>query len=193
MRRLAVAAAATAAAVLAGVAVAVLLSRGPAVPSRTRQARAMLPVIDAYLNSRAFQAVPGNGTQPADGEIASRLSPRWFCDAAIIEIRPGRGGWRAGTDVYCVEYARRGRTLLAGAGGDNGYYILDLSAPGGRYRVRSATGGQLVVPDPAWVRRHFSPRIAAELNSGRGTSAPLPARLARQAFGLPPGAPVISG
>ena len=181
---------------MSGFAVGALLDRGPLLPPRTSQARAMLPVIDAYLNSRAFQTSPDSGIQPDDGYLASsypHLRSGWFCDAALIEIRPDRKGWRVGTDVYCIEYARRGPALLEGAGGDNGYYVMSLTASDGRYQVRSSTGGQPVVPDPKWVRRHFSPRVAAELNAGQGPSAPLPASLARHAFGLPPRAPVKPG
>ena len=176
----------------AGFAVRVLVDRtpGPASLLRTRQARAMLPVINAYLNSRQFQNLPDSGTQPGDGYLARS---RWFCDAAILEIRPGRAGWRVGIDVMCIEYARRGNALVEGAGGDNGEYIVSVSARGGRYQVLSSTGGQLVVPDPPWVRQHFSPRVAAEVNSNSAPYAPLPTHLARQAFGLPPRAPVVSG
>lgn len=190
-----VAATAVAAAVAAGFAASALVDRGPAIPLRTSQARAMLPDINAYLNSRRFQDSPDSGAQPADGYLASTyptLRSRWVCDAAILEIRPGRNGWHAGTDVACVEYARRGSTLLEGAGGDNGYYIISLSASGGQYQVHSATGGQLV-PEPAWVRRHFSPGIAAELNNNDVPYAPWPAPLARRVFGLPREAPVVPG
>jgi hypothetical protein len=85
------------------------------------QGRAMLPVIDAYLDRDA-------GRLGFGGDLSDRLKPRMFCDASIIEIRPADTlsaagvrpftvSCRVGIVMNCGEFARRGHTLLEGSAG----------------------------------------------------------------------------
>jgi hypothetical protein len=160
------------------------------------QARAMLPVINAYLDRAA-------GRLGGAGDLSAGLKPRTFCDASIIEIRPGETlssagvrpltlDWRVGIVVFCAEFARRGHTLLQGSGGypSLGEVVTMAGHPGG-YQARSLSVGP---PFRAlsWVHAHFSPGAATLVLSEKVT-APDPVDQARRAFGFPPGTRAIEG
>jgi hypothetical protein len=149
----------------------------------------MLPVIEKYLDS------PAGGNQ-GGGMLAvsfPRLRARTFCTAAIIEIRHDGPRWRVGMETDCGEFARRGKTLVEGTQGGSDEVMVLARAAGGQYRVVSAVSdGYPVVPDISWVDRHFSPGAAYELNYGTWPASPDPAVQARQAFGFPPGTPVVN-
>ena len=166
------------------------------VPDRA-QAQAMLPVIDAYLDRDA-------GRLGFGGALSARLKPRTFCDASIIEIRPGETlssagvpplvlSWRVGIVMNCGEFARRGPTLLEGSAGYPGIgEVVTLAGGGsGRYRARSLDVGPPYY-DSSWVHAHFSPGAAA-LVLGEKVTAPDPARQARRAFGFPPATRAVQG
>ncbi len=198
------------AAILAAVAAAVYLAiavPGAPRPARDRpgaaapgpgqaRARAMLPVIDAYLDRDA-------GHLGFGGDLKARLRPRTFCDASIVEIRPaetlsGAGVrpftvlWSVGIVMNCGEFARQGHTLLTGSAGYPGIgEVVTVSGGPGSYQARSLEVGPPFW-DPSWVHAHFSPGAAA-LVLNEKVSAPDPARQARRAFGLPPAAPAVQG
>ncbi len=77
-------------------------------------------------------------------------------------------------DVDCGEFARRGRTLLEGSGGEDDD-VITLARSHGRYRAVSLLQGPIYY-DPDWVARHFSPGAAAEIDSANSPMAPYPAR-----------------
>ena len=170
--------------------------RLPAPALDQRQARSMLPVIDAYLDRDA-------GRLNLGGYLSPRLRPREFCDATIVEIRPSEtlsaaGGpsfalsWRVGIVMNCGEFARRGHTLLAGSAGYPSLgEVITLARAGGRYQARSLDLGPPFW-DPSWVHAHFSPGAAALILSEKVT-APYPVRQARRAFGLPPATRAVEG
>lgn len=160
---------------------------GPAL--NQAQATAMLPAIDAYLDRDASRL--GGG-----GDLSSKLKPRTFCDASIIEIRPGEMlasagvrpfvlSWRVGIVTFCAEFARRGPTLLEGPGGypSLGEVITVAGGPGD-YRAGSLDVGPPFW-DPSWVHARFSPR-GATLVLNEKVTAPDPVRQARRVFGFPP-------
>ena len=161
-----------------------------------RQARSMLPVIDAYLDRDA-------GRLGFGGALSSRLRPREFCDATIVEIRPGKtlssaGGpsftlsWQVGIVMNCGEFARRGHTLLEGSAGyPSPGEVITLGAQDGRYQARSLDVGPESW-DPSWVRAHFSPGAAALVLSEKVT-APDPVRQACRSLGLAPGTRAVEG
>ncbi len=91
----------------AGVGMTVWLVSGP--PLNQAQARAMLPAVNAYLDKNAGKL--------GYGWLDTWLKPRMFCDASIIGITPDGLRWRVSMVMNCGEYARRGNTLLQGAGG----------------------------------------------------------------------------
>jgi hypothetical protein len=67
-----------------------LVNRVPPLTLDKAQARAMLPVIDSYLDQHADTVLSGFAY------LDPQLKPRIFCDAGIIEIRPdGPDGWSA--------------------------------------------------------------------------------------------------
>lgn len=147
------------------------------------QAQATWPAIDAYLSKHAAQL--------DDGYLARKypkLKVENFCNVHIIEIRPAGQQWHVGMDVDCGEFARRGRALLEGSGGEDDD-VMTLARSHGRYRAVSLLQGPIYY-DPDWVARHFSPGAATEIGSANLPMAPYPARQARRAFGLPrPAAP----
>ena len=149
------------------------------------QARAMQPVIDAYLASPV-----GGNSGGILHDLYPKLKPRVFCSAAIIEIRPAGGLLRVGMETSCGEYARRGRTLLAGTAGGT-EEIMTLTHAGGRYHVQSAAAGP-TWHDPGWVRRHFSPAAAAEINANSAPNPPDPISQAWRAFGFPAGTRAVA-
>jgi hypothetical protein len=112
---------------------------------------------------------------------------RWLCDAALVEVRPDGGRWRAGMDVACGDYDHRGGSMREEDGGDMGHVAMVLSG-GGRYQVLSVAQEPGITPDPAWIDQHFSARAAAEVNDGQGPMAPMPDNRALLAFGCAPGA-----
>ena len=178
-------AAAGAAVVAAGWCLAVWpAGRGPALVPDPARARAMMPAIIAYLDSPAYRQ-DGLGGYSASDYQAGRV--RWLCGAALVEVRPDGGRWRAGIDVACGDYDRRGGTMREEDGGDMGHVVMVLSG-GGRYQVLSAAQEPGITPDPAWIDQHFSARAAAEVNSGQGPTAPMPDTRALLAFGCAPGA-----
>jgi hypothetical protein len=152
-------------------------SSGPAV--NHAQARAMLPVIDAYLDKAI--------AQQGFGYLSPQLKPREFCNTTIIEIRPDGPRWSVGMAANCGEFARRGATLVEGTSGYPGIgEVIILSGHAGRYRVLSLQVGPPSA-DHAWVDSHFSPAAAAEVLSANPPTAPDPISQAWRAFGFPPG------
>ena len=156
----------------------------------------MLPVIDAYLDQDAGRLGFGAGLSP-------RLRPRTFCDASIVEIRPGETlsaagvppftlSWRVGIVMNCGEFARRGHTLLEGSAGYPALgEVITLAGHEPPYQARSLDVGP-GLGGRSWVRAHFSPGAAALLLSGKVT-APDPVRQACRAFGLPPATRAVEG
>jgi len=173
------------AAVIAGGCLAVwLAARGPALVPDPARARAMMPAIIAYLDSPAYRQDGIGGYSAADYQ-AGRV--RWLCGAALVEVRPDAGRWRAGMDVVCGDYDRRGGKMYLDLGGDMGHVVMVLSDDG-RYRVLSVAQEPGITPDPAWIDQHFSVGAAAEINSDRGPLASMPDNRALLAFGCAPGA-----
>ena len=156
----------------------------------------MLPVIDAYLDQDA-------GRLSLGGYLSPRLRPRTFCDATIVEIRPGETlssadaspfalSWRVGIVMNCGEFARRGHILLAGSAGSPSLgEVITLVGHEAPYRARSLDVGPAFW-DPSWVRAHFSPGAAAVI-LGEKVTAPDPVRQACRAFGLSPATRAVEG
>ena len=175
------------AAATAAAAVTLWLMTHPRPPAVSpAQARAMLPAINTYLAKHAAQLTGGYlaSTYP-------RLKVENFCDVRIIEIRPAGRQWHVGMDVNCGEFARRGRTLVEGAAGEDDD-VMTLARSHGRYRALSLLIGPIYY-DPDWAAKHFSPRAAAEIDSATPPMAPYPASQARRAFGLPPASRAVEG
>jgi hypothetical protein len=86
-------------------------SSGPTV--NQAQARAMLPVIDAYLDKAI--------AQQGFGYLSPQLKPREFCNATIIQIRPDGPRWSVGMAANCGQFARRGTGLRRTGCGSSGY------------------------------------------------------------------------
>jgi hypothetical protein len=118
------------------------------------------PAIIAYLDSPAYRQDGLGGHSAADYQ-AGRV--RWLCDAALVEVRPDGGRWRAGMDVACGDYDHRSGSMREEDGGDMGHVAMVLSG-GGRYQVLSVAQEPGITPDPAWIDQHFSARAAAEVN-----------------------------
>ena len=155
----------------------------PPTPDRA-QVRAMLPFITRYLESPAYRN--GNGSySPADYQSGRE---RWLCAAAIAEIRPDGLQWRVGMDVWCGDYGLRGGKMISDGGGDFCHVVMILSGGPAGYRVLSAAQEGGVVPDPAWVSRHFSAAVADEINDGQGPMAVMPDGKALRVFGCEPAA-----
>jgi hypothetical protein len=144
----------------------------------------MMPAIIAYLESPAYRQGNSSGYTAADYQ-SGRV--RWLCNAALVEVRPDGGQWRAGMDVACGDYDRRGGTMYLEDGGDMGHVVMALAGRG-RYQVVSAVSENGIVPDPAWIDRHFSALAAMEVNSGHGPMAAMPDDRALLAFGCSGGA-----
>lgn len=176
-------AAGAAVAVAIGVAVAVRLSAGlPIVAPDQSQVHAMMPTITAYLQSPAYRDL--NGGYPSAAYRAGQA--RWLCSAAIVSIDSYGPQWRAGMDVACGDYERRGNTVIMRDGGDMGHEVMVLSGDQGRYQVLSAAQEPGVSPDPAWIDQNFPALAAAEVNHGLGPMASTPDRTALLAFGCTP-------
>lgn len=137
------------------------------------------PVIDQELERDG----PWRGLLSSD----PALSARWFCVEQVIEIRRSGDELSVGIDALCEEYARDGDELLTGSG-EHCPKVIVLVADADGYRVVRVD----VPPDGAgftpWVERNFSDAGARELN--RLSLPPDTAAQAREAFGLPPDAPV---
>lgn len=149
------------------------------------QARAMLPVIDAYLDKAI--------AQQGFGYLSPELKSRLFCNAAIIEIRPYGRLWSVGMAANCGQFARRSTTLVEGTSGYPGIAeTMILSGHAGRYRVLSLQVGPPYA-DKAWVDSHFSAAAAAEVLSANPPTVPDPISQAWRAFGFPPGTEAVTG
>jgi hypothetical protein len=156
--------------------------RHPAVDQA--QARAMQPVIDAYMHQHGEQLGFG-------GSLGPRLRPEVFCDAGLIEIRPDGPRWRVGMVLNCGEFARRGSTLIEGRSGYPSIgEVMVLSGSPGHYRVLSLDLGPPGY-DPAWVHQNFSSLAARWMLSTEPPTAPDPIGQACQAFGFPAGTPAV--
>ena len=157
--------------------------RHPAVDQA--QARALQPVIDAYMHQHGDLLDLG-------GELAPGLKSEVFCDATIIEIRVHGSHLRVGMALECGQYARRGSTLLELPQGPfDAVADVMTSGPGVPQRVVSLQFGNDVVNDPVWVHENFSPLAARWLLGDSPPTAPDPVNQARQAFGFPPGYPAV--
>jgi hypothetical protein len=114
----------------------------------------MMPAILAYLDSPTYRRVQGSYSV-ADYQ-AGRV--RSLCDATLVEVRPDGGQWRAGMDVACGDYDRRGGTMYQEDGGDMGHVVMVLSGAA-RYQVLSVAQEPGITPDPAMDRPAlFRPR-----------------------------------
>lgn len=154
----------------AGVVGWVIAQRAPAVDPVL--AATVLPVIDEELER---------------GPWPGMLGGRWFCAEEVIEIRRTGDELAVGLDAWCEEYMRDGDELVAGSG-EHCPKVVVLAAGADGYRVVRVEAP----PDGAgfspWVARNFSAAGARELSGA--TPSPDTAAQARQAFGLPPDAPV---
>ncbi|HEY6295596.1 MAG TPA: hypothetical protein VIX15_08025 [Streptosporangiaceae bacterium] len=156
--------------------------RHPAVDQA--QARAMQPVIDAYMHEHGEQLGLG-------GALDARLKPEVFCGAGIVEIRPDGPRWRVGMMLNCGEFARRGNTLTEGSSGYPSIgEVMVLTGSPGHYRVLSLDLGPPAY-DPAWVHQNFSSLAARWMLSSYPPTAPDPVGQARQAFGFAAGTPAV--
>jgi hypothetical protein len=160
-----------------------LTSSGPPPPAANKaEVRAMMPAINAYLAADAIHLGGGLLMQ-----TAPQLKPRVFCDASVIQIRQDGSRWLVGMEINCGEYARKGKTLLVGtAGYPAAAEVMTLIRTRGQYRAISLIVGPEFY-DPGWVRRHFSPGAAAEIDGPNPPGAPDPIRLAWRALGFPAG------
>jgi hypothetical protein len=154
----------------------------------------MMPAIIAYLDSPTYRQ-GGLGDFSAAAYQTGRV--KWLCSAALAEVRPDGGRWRAGMDVACGDYERHSGKVYEDDGGDMGHVVMVVSGDG-HFRVLSVAQEPGVSPDPAWIDQHFSERAAAEINSGEGPMASMPNNRALLAFGCMPGAkgsvaPVLLG
>ena len=153
-------------------------------PVDQAQARAMQPVIDAYVHEHGEQLGLGASLDP-------RLKPEVFCDAGIVEIRPDGSSWRVGMVLNCGEFARRGSTLVEGTAGYPSIgEVMVLSGSPGHYRVLSLDLGSPGY-DPTWVHQNFSSLAARWILSTEPPTAPDPVGQARQAFDFPAGTPAF--
>ena len=127
-------------------------NRHPAV--NQAQARAVQPVIDAYMHDHAAQFGFGD-------VMNAGLTPELFCDATIIEIRPDGPRSRVGMMTFCGEYARRGNTLIEAAIGYD-IAIAELMTSG----LRAALSGAVPANGP---HRRLRPGMGARelLSAGR--------------------------
>jgi len=149
-------------------------------PVDQAQARAMQPVIDAYMHEHGEQLELG-------GTLDPRLKPEVFCAAGIVEIRPAGPRWRVGMVLNCGEFARRGSALIEGSSGYPSIgEVMVLSGSGGYYRVLSLDLGPPGY-DPAWVHQNFSSLAARWMLSTEPPTAPDPIGQACRAFGFPAG------
>jgi len=168
-----------AAGVLAGIGtVGWLVAGHTAPPVDPVLAAAVLPLIDEEL-----ERGPWPGMLSSTGAEA-----RWFCVARVIEIRRTGDELAVGIEDLCEEFARDGDALVAGSGERGPKVVVLTAAPDGRRvtRVESPPDGDAHV---RWVRRNFTAGGAAEAEH-LGLPADAPAAQAREAFGLPPTAPV---
>lgn len=173
------------ASVIAGSCTAVWLTGGgPILVPDSAQAQAMMPAVVAYLQSPAYRQ-GGLGDYTAGDYQSGRV--RWLCSAALVEVRPDGGRWRAGMDVACGDYDRRGDAMYLEDGGDMGHVVMVLSGSS-PYQVVSAASENGIVPDPGWIDQHLSALAAFEINSGHGPMAAMPDDPALLAFGCAPGA-----
>jgi hypothetical protein len=143
------------------------------------EARAVLPVIDSALQRGPWR-----------GALAGRPESRWFCAEHVVEIRHEDAALKVGLDTLCEEYAPTTGALLRGSG-EGSPKLVTLSVDGREvHRVETPPDGSLA----AWAAEAFSTRGQAELRhrqqEERTAMADLTAAEARQAFGLPPDAPI---
>jgi hypothetical protein len=166
--------------VLVGIGAAGWFAAGHAAPRvDPALAVAVLPAIDEEL-----ERGPWPGMLSATGAGA-----RWFCVERVIEIARAGDELTVGIEALCEEYAasRDGAALIAGSG-ERGPKVVVLS---GR-RVKAVESPPDGAAHVEWVHRNFTPNGAAAV--GRpGLAGEEPAAQARQAFGLPPSAPVRTG
>jgi hypothetical protein len=170
--------------VAVGVSIGVRLSAGwPIVAPDQAQVHAMMPTITAYLQSPAYRDL--NGEYPSTAYQTGRV--RWLCTAAIVYIDSDGTHRRAGMDVACGDYDRRGNMVIMEDGGDMGHEVIVLSGDQGHYQVLTAAQEPGVSPDPAWIDQNFPAFAAAEVNHGLGPMASTPDSKALLAFGCTTG------
>jgi hypothetical protein len=140
----------------------------------------VVPVIDAELEHGPW---PGmlSSTRP-------ELAARWFCAERVIEIRRAGDEVAVGIEASCDEFAREGDALVAGSG-ESGPKVVVLVAGSNGYRVSRVDAPPDGDARLRWVRRSFSEDGAAQVERG-SLSRDATVTQAREAFGLPPGAPV---
>jgi hypothetical protein len=164
--------------------VGLLVTQSSAAPDGA-QVRAMLPVIEAYLDKDAGHL--------GFGHLRPALKPRVLCEAHILAITPEHPRFRVSMVMNCGEFARRAGTLIEGSAGYPGIGEAVTLAGGPRdYRVLSL----LVGPpnyDQAWADRNLSPSAAAQVLSANPPTAPDPIRRAWRVFGFPPGTRAVQG
>jgi hypothetical protein len=154
----------------------------PPPPGDPALERAVLPVVDAHLSQGPWRGLLSHRHPGA----------AWFCSVDVIELRREGGNLKAGVDAWCDEYAPSGDRLLAGSG-EHTPKLVTLSGGPDHYEVRhveSPSNGASHWPS---IQRMFSEATQTELQRRQGRPSqwlPDPAIEARQAFGLPPDAPV---
>lgn len=142
------------------------------------------PAVDPVL---AAKVLPVIDEELERGPWPGMLGGRWFCVEQLIEIRHTGDELAVGLEAWCDEYTRDGDELVVGSG-EHSPKVVVLAAESDGYRVVRVDAP----PDGAgfspWVARNFSADGAGELSGA--TPSPDTAAQARQAFGLPPDAPV---
>jgi hypothetical protein len=144
-------------------------------------------VLDAMVDSYVYQHA-----QALDigGALDRGLKSHVYCNTQALDLTAqGRNRWHLGMTMFCVEYARRGNTLLEGDGGQfiSACEITKASPHGNAYRMLSFDPGPPGY-DPTWVHHNFSASLAGWLLSADPPFPPDPVGKARRALGFPPAA-----
>jgi hypothetical protein len=160
----------------------------PTIAIQPAQAQALDAMVDTYVYQRAQALDIGGALDPG-------LTPHVYCNTKVLELTAqGRTRWHLGMTMFCVEYARRGNTLLEGGGGQfiSACEITTVSPHANAYRMMSFDPGPPGY-DPAWVHQNFSAGLAGWLLSTNPPFPPDPVDKARRALGFPPRAKAIIG
>ncbi|ONI77264.1 hypothetical protein ALI144C_34950 [Actinosynnema sp. ALI-1.44] len=170
----------SAALLLTGTAVAVLLLTSPARPELDEDLlRAVAPVVHTDLPTNRKVVWP---SQPGG---------RWFCAQRPVEIRRDGDDVRLGLIANCSMYVRRDAALVLSGGFSGGLVAVLTPGPDG-YRVRDVEVPVDGAGNAESLKRMFSTAGYEEVRRSTGRTGLDPTPQARAAFGLPANAPVAS-